>query len=273
MAIARPTFLTRRNATPTTGLEWSGNETTTIQRSLAWLSPFPIYDATYIFRIYPKGPKSGATNPAYWTTFFWGNNGRFDWDAGVPNTFYGMHPYPFDGNTQSTGQNFEISVLTNDFSQFFPNAGRSATWNRWYTQVMRVQKSGNNYTHEFYFDYDLWISSGGTDGMFDANFTDAAWANTNPPSPCIIVGQAPYYLGNSWGGYSGFEEFKGIIRGLQFYNSFLSIANIAAEVASPGSAVQPWYKNLNPTPGDVSDKTGQGHNPIWQGTSAALWTA
>ena len=93
-------------ATPVTGLEWDGNQETNTQRVLRFLSPFAMYDSTYIFRVYPKGPKTG-TNPKYWTTFFWGNYGTFD----SATNFFGAHPYPFDGNTADTGQNWEISII------------------------------------------------------------------------------------------------------------------------------------------------------------------
>ena len=44
------------------------------------------------------------------------------------------------------------------------------------------------------------------------------------------------------------------------------------ELAVPGSVRRPWYLNLNPTPGDVTDKSGNGHHPSWDGTTAQLWT-
>ena len=80
-------------------------------------------------------------------------------------------------------------------------------------------------------------------------------------------------FGQSWGGYAGFEEFKGIIRGMQFYNSLLTLPQIDSELAAPGSAVRPWYLNLNPTPADISDKSGSNHHPVWEGADRpALWT-
>jgi hypothetical protein len=260
------------------GLEWGGNETTNTQRVLRWLNPFAIYDATYIFRVYPKGPKSGSTNPAYWTTFFWGNYGDFSWDGGGANTYYGGHPYPFDGNTQSTNQDWEISAYFTD------DRGPAVTWNRWYTQVFRAWRESASITHhEFIFDWDLFVSSNGASGMFSKDINDSTWADTNPPTPSIVVGEAPPNNANtaSWGGYAGREQFKGIIRGLQFYDARLgsaaspTVANttaIANEIATPGSSRTPWYLNLNPTPSDVTDKSGSGHNPSFPGSTPSLWT-
>src|SRR6185503_11600069 len=46
------------------------------RRMLYWHDPFPIYDATYIFKVYPR-KKTGTFT--YYTTFFWGNDGTFIW--------------------------------------------------------------------------------------------------------------------------------------------------------------------------------------------------
>jgi hypothetical protein len=46
-----------------------------------------------------------------------------------------------------------------------------------------------------------------------------------------------------------------------------------SELAAPGSAVKPWYLNLNPTPTDISDKSGSNNHPVWEGADRpALWT-
>lgn len=261
-----------------TGLEWDGNETTNTQRVLRWLNPFAIYDATYILRVYPKGPKSGAVNPAYWTGFFWGNYGDFSWDNGAANTYYGAHPYPFDGTTQSTGQDWEISVRFADWR------GPAITWNRWYTQVFRAWRESPSITHhEFIFDWDLFVSSNGASGIMSKDIDDPSWANTNPPTPCIVVGEAPPNNANnaSWGGYPGREQFKGIQRGYQWYDALLgsaapaTVANttaIASEIATPGSVRVPWYYNSNPTPSDVLDRSGNGHHPTFPASTPSLWT-
>jgi len=264
---------------PETGLEWDGNEETNTQRVLRWLSPPAIYDATYIFRIYPKGPKTGS-NPHYWTTFFWCGYGDF----GAP--YYGAHPYPFDGNTADTGQNWEISAYFNDTPPVFPNAGAQATWNRWYTQVFRAWRENSTTTHhEFIYDWDLFISSAGASGFFVYQIDDVTWAASDPAATkCIVAGEAPPNGDNSasWGNYQGREQFKGIQRGYQFYDALVgtssgtptiaNTADIATELASPGSVRTPWYLNLNPTPSDVTDKSGSGNHPSFPASSPSLWT-
>ena len=169
------------------GLEWPGNGA--VHRMLYWHNPFPIYDATYVFRVYPRKQPVPQNPNGYYTTFFWGNDGTFIWD--LPDM----------------------------------------------TKVIRT------------------------------TVDDVSWAAINPPTPSIVIGQAPNLNGASWGGYPGWEEFNGIIRGIQIYSGLLSVNDILAEIATPRSTTAGnnliWYLNINPRPGDVTDKKGTGtpHNP------------
>src|SRR5262249_12036763 len=113
-----------------------------------------------------------------------------------------------------------------------------------------------------------------------------SWAAQNPPNPAIVMGQAPDQCGlppcstgSSWGGFPGWEEFNGIIRGIQIYASYLSLADIAAEITSAKSSAAGlasiWYLNLDPRPSDVTDKRNVGtpHTPSWAGTTALEWSS
>jgi fibronectin type 3 domain-containing protein len=270
------------------GLEWPG--TGSVRRMLYWANPqsngLPIYPATYIFRVYPREKQypgscygSGSCNNKYWTTFFWGNNGRFDWDGGVARTYYGAHPYPVPPPTGT--QEWEISVQSNDTV-----TGIEVAWDRWHVQAFRAHRLGNGQpVHEFYYDLSTPVTlplSGQPD--LDYQVFDAAYGTQQPPSPALVMGQAPRLDGpngtsiQSWGGYPGWEEFSGIIRGIQIYSTYLSDADIAAEIGSPMSTAAGrasiWYLNLDPRPSDVTDKKGMGtaHNPSWDGTTANEWT-
>jgi len=235
---------------------------------LYWHNPFPIYDATYVFRVYPR-KKPVPPNPnGYYTTFFWGNDGTFTWGSGgTANTYYGAHPYPIPA-PNGPGQ-WEISVYSNDYV-----TGTEVTWGRWYTQAFRAWRESATVTHhEFYWDLP------DTTKVITQTIDDSRWAATNPPTPAIVIGQAPDNgNGVSWGGYEGWEEFNGIIRGIQMYSGLLSVADLQAEIQSPLSTTNGrakiWYLNLNPRPSDVSDKKGIGtpHNPSWAGTTALEWT-
>jgi hypothetical protein len=228
---------------------------------LYWHNPFPIYPATYVFRVLPRRKTVALHGPNhYYTCFFWGNDGTLTWDGGSANTYYGAHPYPIPEHT-GPGQ-WEISVYGRDLT-----TGKEVVWDRWYTQVFRAWRdNAGNVNHEFYWN---WPNT--TTDVLRYSFNDPWWAARNPPRPAIVVGQTPNVNGLSWGGYQGWEEWNGVIRGMQFYDANLSLADIAQELASPGSTRRPWYLNLNPTPQDTTDKSGSGHHPSWDGTTAALW--
>ncbi len=243
------------------GLDFPGDDSA--RRMLFWHNPFPIYDATYIFKVYPRRKASSAYKSGYYTTFFWGNDGRVDWDTGPYrlNTYYGAHPYPVP-SPDGPGQ-WEISVALDDIV-----TGSEVEWNRWYTQAFRAWRESASITHhEFYWDLP------DTSKVLTWTVNNPAWANKNPPVPAIVMGQTPNVGGGSWGGYPGWEEFNGIIRGIQFYSGLLSVADIQSEIATPmsTSAGQSliWYLNLNPRPSDVTDKKGTGtaHDPSWDGTA------
>jgi hypothetical protein len=243
------------------GLEWPGDGA--VRRMLFWHNPFPIYDATYIFKVYPR--KKTAQEFKYYTTFFWGNDGTYTWDNDNPNTYYGAHPYPVPA-PNGPGQ-WEISVQSNDFT-----TGNEVEWNRWHTQAFRAWRESPTITHhEFYYDLP------DTTKVIEWTVDHPDWAIQNPPTPAIVIGQAPNLDGQSWAGYPGWEEFNGIIRGIQIYSGLLTLNDIQAELQAPASTVagqnRLWYLNLDPRPGDVSDKKGIGvpHNPSWDGETALEW--
>ena len=76
---------TTQAASPSFGLEWPGDGS--VRRMLFWHNPFPIYDATYVFKVFPRKKIVPTNSPTgYYTTFFWGNDGAFAWDGGAANT-------------------------------------------------------------------------------------------------------------------------------------------------------------------------------------------
>lgn len=260
------------------GLEWSG--TGPFRRMLYWNNPFPIYPATYIFKVFPRkktfvAGECPAQRTGYYTTFFWGNNGNFTWQSGQANTYYGMHPYPSIGGAGNCGAgSWEISVFSGD-----QTTGQEVQWDRWYTQAIRVRRVNATTTeHEFYYDWPDQTK------VLTQTVSFPTWATANPPNPAIVMGQAPDQQGVgqstvSWGGYPGWEEFNGIIRGIQMYSQYLSLTEIGQEIATPKSsatgAANIWYLNLNPRPSDVTDKkaTGTAHNPLWDGATAIEWSS
>ena len=232
--------------TGTAGLDFPGNTAypepgTSIL--MAWNSdlagavdPFPAFPATYIWKAYPRDQNG------YYSGLFHANYGPFD----SGRNYYGAHPYP-DPPTAGTPK-WEISMGGGDV------VGAPVVFDRWYTQVLRCTAS---HVETYYWN---WPNTS-TD-IVTANDADRG----APANPAIIIGDAPWSAGN--------EVYNGILRGFQFYDAVLSEAEVASELAAPGSVRNPWYLNLDPTPSDILDKSGGGHHPAWANANRpGLWTA
>lgn len=280
-AAGRPVSVPANDDGSESALDWDG--TGDVRSMLYWYDPFPIYGngtnasgtargdgVTYLMKVYPREiTRAGSVaGDRYWTFFFWGNgttddtpSGVFSWDGGVPNTYYGAHPYP---NPAPNGSNcnWEISVLMQDIT------GPQVEFDRWYTQAFRAWRASSSVcNHEYYWDLDLWTSSGGTQGRITYQVNDSGWADTNPPVPMITVGQA------AWMDVASNEECNARIRSIQFFDTLLSVDDCIDEHATPGATgVQAWFRCINPKSDDVQDRSGRGNHGTWRGTAAPTWT-
>lgn len=244
-------------AGPLSGLDFPGSAAVKNGDTMRFrfLNPLAAYPATYIWRAYPR------QQAGYYTAFFWGNDtpsglggdlGTFLWikPGADADSYYGAHPYP-RGSPTATKQDWEIAVERADY------VNGPVVYDRWYTQALRVwnDSSGNKH-HQFYWD----LPNRDADYMVSRT-SPSSWGNRPPPVPVLTWGDAPWAPGN--------EVWDGMLRGFQVYNTALSVADILAEANSPLStsagAANIWYLNLNPTPTDISDKSGRGHNPNWVG--------
>lgn len=254
-------FTTSNVVTSETGLDFPGSAAVPNNQTMRFrfMNPqdngLPIYGpggtgVTYIWRAYPR-QQSG-----YYTAFFWGNdngkdfNENFLWNNGSSDTFYGAHPYP-DTQPNGSTHHWEIAAQGNDF------VNGVVVYNRWYTQALRVWADGNGKHHEFYWDLP------NTDAAHRVTVDlPTSYGNLNPPVPALTWGDAPWN--------PSAEVWDGVLRGIQIYSSTLSLADIQSEIVTPLStttgATNIWYLNINPTPTDISDKSGQGHQPEWVGT-------
>jgi hypothetical protein len=215
-----------------------------------FFNPLAIYPATYIWRAHPRQQNS------YYSAFFWGNDdGQDDLNTFFATIacYYGAHPYP-DGGDGGATHKWEISVDGVD-----PVNG-VVVYDQWYTQAFRAWGDGTGKHHEYYWDLPA------TDAAHLVTYNAAtSYGTTNPPVPALTWGDAPWAPGG--------ETWNGMLRGFQFYDALLSNAQIAAEIASPGSVRTPWYLNLDPTPTDILDKSGSGHHPAWVGPlRPTLWS-
>lgn len=241
---------------PISGLDFPGSAAVSTTMRFRFLNPLAIYPATYIWRAYPR------QQPGFYTAFFWGNDdgqgvlNTFLWKGGVADTYYGAHPYPRGGLGTGTVHDWEIAI-----EQIDPVNGLVVK-DQWYTQVFVAYGDGTGKHHTFYWNWP------NTDASSIVTYTaPTSYGNVNPPVPALTWGDAPWQPGE--------EVWNGVLRGFQFYDVVLSPAEIAAEIANPGSVRTPWYLNLDPTPADITDKSksGNGHHPEWVGTERpSLWT-
>jgi hypothetical protein len=237
-----------------TGLDFPGNvnfPSPSPSSILTWnhvrsgTTPMAAYPATYIWRVYPR-PNRDAYG-SFWTFLFHARYQTSEFNQSTTNQYYGMHPYPDPANGVNK---WEISLHGGDV------LGAPVVFNRWYTQVAVVYESGGNDHHSYYWNWpntttDVVTSSGSSQPVAS--------------DPAIIIGDAPWNQGK--------EIPNAILRGFQFYDVVLTPSQIAQEIASPGSVRTPWYLNLNPTPSDVTDKSGNGHSPAWVGPGRpGVWT-
>lgn len=263
-----------------TGLDWDGSGT--VRRMLYFPSPPPIYNLTFLWKCFPRlQVNTRSDGNRYYAGWFWGNNGTFIWNGGGAGTYYGAHPYP----TPAPAGNgkFEISIYSSDFVTRDDGSAPFVTNDRWYSQCFVASRLNASDTHH---KYCVDLPSVATANTITVDITgDSAWAATNPPSPCICIGQAPNFGGVSWGGYPGWEEYNGIQRGWQVHvgvltqAQFLALApldynaDVLAQCAILGISA-PWFLNMNMTPTDVTDKSGNGHHPSWDGAGRpTLWAA
>ena len=238
-------------STTITGLNFPSNGSTSadVRFRFTGSALLPMYPATYIWRVNPR------QQAGYYTTFFWGPDGAF-----TGASYYGAHPYP-DSPT-STTHHWELSI---DGKDFINDANGNSTllgYGAWKTQALRVYDNGTNKVHEFYWDLP------DTTRVIRV-LLDRSYGSTAPSNPALNFGDAPWSRGN--------ERLSGILRGIQLYNSALSVADILSEASTPlstsagSSAI--WYLNMNPTPSDISDKSGKGHNPSWASSARpSLWS-
>ena len=224
-----------------TGLDFPENDAMSTTMRFEFTAPFAAYPATYIWRVYPR------EQVGYYTSFFHANN-----SANFNNQleYYGFHPYPEPPPPLTGIQKWEISV---DGGSDITD--QAVVFNRWYLQVAVVSKNGTTTRHTYYWDWPdtthkiVWVGS-----LYAA-----------APNPAIMVGDNPWNPGE--------EVYDGVMRGFQFYDVALTPTQIVQEIAAPGSVRTPWYLNLNPTPTDIADKSGNNHHPSWVGTERpTLWT-
>ena len=140
---------------------------------------------------------------------------------------------------------------------------------QWYSQALRVTPNGDG-TKTLTFYTALPSTAAGDVIEWTVG---SGYGNTNPPAPALTFGDSPWYADYQH------ERLSGVLRGIKIFNRSLSESDTLAEAASDALATSQgtaniWYMNINPTPSDISDKSGKGHHPTWAdpNNKATLWT-
>ena len=253
-----------------TGLEFPPNLMPGSDARLVWsgASMLPRTSHTAIWKA-----KFVQQNGYYAVAWHTSNDGT--WHAS--NFEFGTHPYPTTGTLNADGQStggtgsdgaihyYEIAGL--GASDFIASPGPGPTYlvakDVWVTQARTCEVVGGNTVRHRYWP-DIGNATDYIEQSIPKSSYDAALSGT--VSPAFTIGGSPW----TGDGVSNNESPAAVLRGFAFFDAPLSIADIAAEAASDSDAAvtaagaqSVWYINKNPTPTDVSDKSGAGNSPTW----------
>jgi len=211
----------------------------------------------------------------------WHSPNTGTWDNGEYSV--GMHPFPCDGGKDSNGQATggtggsgtvhyeEIAGLLGAYDRIAspsspgPQDTFLVTKGVWYLQARVVELSGTTLTHTFYPD----VENNPTKFIRQSFETTNPLWNPSPANPAFYFGASDWRSNQPASGQND-ETPSCTLRGIAMFNAPLSISDIQTEAASTGNTAvttagqaSVWYINKNPTPTDVTDKSGQGRNPSW----------
>jgi hypothetical protein len=258
--------------TAPTGLDFPSNDTAGSDIGLDWTGSamLPRNGHTVVWKYRPV-----QQNGYY--ALMW--HVRADDTWGSSQYEFGTHPYPVSNNvvgtsgqatnpTGSSGTNhcWEIAgILGSDFL-YSPDPvggalGLTVIKDLWYSQARQteiINVSGTDYVrHRFWPDIENNPSF-----VIEQDYPLSGLGS--PPSMKFRMGVSPWTASGS----ANAECPSGVVRHVLMYDAALTLSEIqakAARVYDDSVAVDSrcWYSNINPTPSDVSDKSGAGHSPSW----------
>lgn len=256
-----------------TGLDFPENLTSGSDVRLEWTGSANLQRQphTAVWKYRPR------QQTGYYTTIWhsWDDDG---WHASQWE--FGTHGHPasdgvVDGNGQrqngtgsgGTTHYWEIAgLLGNDF--FCSPGGPGGTLmvkDLWYTQARQteiINISGTDYVrHRFWPDIDNAPSL-----VIEQDYP-LSGLTSGAPGMKFTIGGSPWRA-DAGGSGTNDETPNGVIRHIMLYDAALSFSEIQAKLSrvsddSVASDSRCWYSNINPIPGDVSDKSGAGHSPSW----------
>lgn len=223
-------------------------------------------------------PRTGHT--AIWKAKYVQQTGYYavTWHSSNDGTFhsdtyeFGAHPYPSDtgavngsgastAGTSSAGTIHYYEVAGLSGIDFLASPGGTTTLvvkGSFVTQARTCEViGGTTLRHIFYPD----LSNPSVFIQQDISLASLA----TPTSPAFYFGSSLWRANIPSAGQTD-ESPSCTLRHLLLYNTALSLANIqakAALTADDTTDANRWYSNLNPTPSDITDKSGAGHTPSW----------
>jgi hypothetical protein len=238
-----------------------------------------------------------ATHTAIWKARYVQQSGYYAvaWHSQIiadtwPASLYefGTHPYPASNSAvNSEGQSlsgsggagtvhyYEIAGL--GASDFLASPGGTAVLvvkdGGWITQARTSEIAGSVLRHKF------WPNVAIPNKFIQQDVSLASFNAITPTNPAFQFGGSPW-RSNHPSATMNDETSGGVLRGFKLFNTALSISDIAVEAADETNTPQTaagtasvWYMNVNPTPSDVTDKSGKGHHPSWVGSARpSLWS-
>lgn len=235
---------------PITGLIFPSNDDPAGTVQFRFSTPPNIKPLTVMLKAFP-------INHAGFYTFFF--HGPEDGTFSGASDYFGCHPYP-DTPGASTHK-FEISVEGADDTTADNGQSSVVAYDQWYNQAATSEDTSGTVTTIRYW-YDLLDTP-----LKVITHPTIHGVLNNASDPCIVFGDAPWNPNN--------ERASSIQRGFAIFDTDLTTAQIEAltvieqdagfiaECTSLGVLANLWYLNMNPTPSDISDKSGNGNHPAW----------
>lgn len=257
-------------AGPSAGLVFPSNNAANSNIGIDWTGAdmVPRFSHTAIW-------KANYTDQAGYYAWAWHCLSSDAWGTGTSLWEYGTHPWPgsssHDGSGYGTGgtgsggtvHQHEIANGSDKISD--GGSPLQVVKGTWLHQARTCEQVSTNYVHTYYPDIV------GNPSFF-ITWTIATSAPSADPGTKFRFGCSPWTAT----GTTNDETPSGIFRHLLLYGRALSLVEIQAKLALTAddtTDADRWYSNINPTPSDVSDKSGAGHNPSWANANRpTLWT-
>ena len=234
----------------------SGTDANTVMFRLTGAN-CPSLPFTVIWRVRP------VQQTGYYTTLFWANQDADFINNVKPFGYAGFHPYPRDpgsGHANGTVHDWEISTEGNDYitddNANDPIVVKDGTW---YQQAVIATQVGNELRLVYYWNLSV-----------NANRV-MTYQTTTSPNFAGAASRALMFGDAFWNPAD--ELLSGTLRTIQVFGSALSLSNInslrtvetdsEALTTASGLSLSHWYLNMNPTPSDVTDKSGNGRDASW----------